>query len=313
MTTGWWTRRAFSCLTRVTMVRRVLRACAAAVVVLGIGLPVAGVTAAGDPVLVGAGDIATCGGSGDSATAALLAGIPGTVFTAGDNAYPDGSLSNYQDCYDPTWGAAFARTRPSLGNHEYATSGAAGYFAYFGSRGGSAGKGYYAYNLGTWRIYVLNSNCSRVGCGATSAQVRWLKADLAANPRRCILAYWHHPLFSSGFHGNIAAVRPFWDALYAARADVVINGHDHDYERFTRQTPSGSRSAHGIMEFVSGTGGAERRPFFTIRANSVSRSSTTFGVLKLTLHPGSYDWQFVPQAGMSFTDGGTGKACTHRA
>jgi hypothetical protein len=274
---------------------------------------VAGVTAAGDPVLVGAGDIATCEGSGDSATAALLAGIPGTVFTAGDNAYPDGSLSNYQDCYDPTWGAAFARTRPSLGNHEYATSGAAGYFAYFGSRGGSAGKGYYAYNLGTWRIYVLNSNCSRVGCGTSSAQVRWLKADLAANPRRCILAYWHHPLFSSGFHGNIAAVRQFWDALYAARADVVINGHDHDYERFSRQTPSGSRSAHGIMEFVSGTGGAERRPFFTIRANSVSRSSTTFGVLKLTLHPGSYDWQFVPQAGMSFADGGTGKACTHRA
>jgi len=295
------------------MLRRLLRACAAAAVVLGIGLPVAGVAAAGDPVLVGAGDIATCGGSGDAATAALLAGIPGTVFTAGDNAYPDGSPANYQDCYDPTWGAAFARTRPSLGNHDYATSGAAGYFGYFGSRGGPAGKGYYAYNLGTWRIYVLNSNCARVGCGATSAQVRWLKADLAANPRRCILAYWHHPLFSSGFHGNTATVRPFWDALYAARADVVINGHDHDYERFSRQTPNGSRSTHGIMEFVAGTGGAERRPFFTIRANSVSRSSTTFGVLKLTLHPGSYDWRFVPQAGMSFTDGGTGKACTRRA
>jgi len=295
------------------MWRSFIRAFAAAAVLLGIGLPVAQVAAAGDPVLVGAGDIATCGGSGDSATAALLAGIPGTVFTAGDNAYPDGSLLNYQDCYDPTWGAAFDRTRPALGNHEYGTAGAAGYFGYFGSRGGREGKGYYAYNLGTWRIYVMNSNCSRIGCGSTSSQVRWLKADLAANPRRCILAYWHHPLFSSGYHGNTAAVRPFWDALYAARADVIINGHDHDYERFSRQTPGGSRSTHGIMEFVAGTGGAERRPFSTLRANSVSRNATTFGVLKLTLHPGSYDWQFVPEAGMTFTDGGTGKACTHRA
>jgi hypothetical protein len=296
------------------MWRRLLGASAAAAVVLAIGLPVAGVAAASDPVLVGAGDIATCTGSGDSATAALLAGIPGTVFTAGDNAYPDGSLANYQDCYDPTWGAELGRTRPALGNHEYGTSGAAGYFAYFGSRGGPAGKGYYAYNLGTWRIYVLNSNCSRIGgCGSTSPEVRWLKADLAAHPRRCILAYWHHPLFSSGFHGNTTAVRPFWDALYAARADVVINGHDHDYERFARQAPNGARSTHGIMEFVAGTGGGERRPFEKIRAHSVSRASTTFGVLKLTLHAGSYDWQFVPEAGMTFTDAGTGKACTHRA
>jgi acid phosphatase type 7 len=295
------------------MWRRLLAALAAAAAILAVGLPVAGVAAAGDPVLVGAGDIATCAGSGDSAIAALLAGIPGTVFTAGDNAYPHGSLAQYESCYDPTWGAALARTRPSLGNHEYETSGAAGYFGYFGARGGPQGKGYYAYNLGSWRIYVLNSNCSKIGCGASSAQVRWLKSDLAANPRRCILAYWHHPRFSSGFHGNTTAVRPFWDALYTARADVVINGHDHDYERFARQAPNGSRSTHGIMEFVAGTGGAEGRPFETIRAHSVSRSSTTFGVLKLTLHAGSFDWQFVPQAGMTFTDAGTGKPCTHRA
>jgi len=296
------------------MWRRLLAASATAAAILAIGLPVTSVAAAGDPVLVGAGDIAVCGGSGDSQTAALLARIPGTVFTAGDNAYPDGTLANYQDCYDPTWGIAFGRTRPSLGNHEYATSGAAGYFGYFGARGGPAGKGYYAYNLGTWRIYVLNSNCSKVGgCGATSPEVRWLKSDLAAHPRRCILAYWHHPLFSSGYHGNNSAVRPFWDALYAARADVVVNGHDHDYERFARQAPGGSRTTHGIIEFVVGTGGAERRPFSTIRAHSVVRNATTFGVLKLTLHAGSFDWQFVPEEGQTFTDTGAGKACTHRA
>jgi hypothetical protein len=294
------------------MWRRLLAAAATALAILAIGLP-ATVAAAGDPVLVGAGDIATCGASGDSATAALLANISGTVFTAGDNAYPSGTLTNYRDCYDPTWGAAFDRTRPAVGNHEYGTSGAAGYFGYFGARGGPTGKGYYAYNLGTWRIYVLNSNCSKVGgCGASSPQVRWLKSDLAAHPRRCILAYWHHPLFSSGFHGNTSAVRPFWDALYTARADVVINGHDHDYERFARQAPGGSRSTHGIMEFVAGTGGAERRPFYTLKAHSVSRSSTTFGVLKLTLHASSYDWQFVPEAGHTFTDTGVGKSCTHR-
>lgn len=295
------------------MWRRLLGLSAAAFTILAIGVPVASVAAAADPILVGAGDIAVCGRTGDSRTASLLANISGTVFTAGDNAYPDGSLAQYQDCYDPTWGAAFARTRPSIGNHEYGTAGAAGYFAYFGTRGGPAGKGYYAYNLGTWRIYVLNSNCSAVGgCDATSSQVKWLKADLAANPRRCILAYWHHPLFSSGFHGNTAAVRPFWDALYAARADVIINGHDHDYERFTRQAPNGSRTLHGIIEFVVGTGGGSLRPFETIKAHSVVRNAGTFGVLKLTLHAGSFDWRFVPEAGKTFTDVKLGKACTHR-
>lgn len=295
------------------MWRRVLGAAAVAVAMLAIGLPVSTVAAAGDPVLVGAGDIAVCGRSGDSRTASLVAGIAGTVFTAGDNAYPDGSLSQYQNCYGPTWGAALARTRPSLGNHEYGTSGAAGYFGYFGARGGPAGKGYYAYNLGAWRIYVLNSNCSKVGgCGATSPQVRWLKWDLAAHPRRCILAYWHHPLFSSGLQGNTTAVRPFWDVLYAARADVVINGHDHDYERFARQAPNGSRTSTGIIEFVVGTGGAERRPFGTIKPHSLARNATTFGVLRLTLHAGSFDWRFVPESGKTFTDAGA-RSCTRRS
>ena len=148
-----------------------------------------------------------------------------------------------------------------------------------------------------------------VGCGATSAQVKWLKADLAANPHRCVLAYWHHPLFSSGAHGNNTSVRAFWDALYAAHADVVINGHDHDYERFARQTPTGAASTNGIREFVVGTGGKELRSFGTIKARSLVRNATTFGVLKLTLHATSYDWRFVPQAGKTFTDSATGAAC----
>ena len=268
------------------------------------------VQATADPVLVGAGDISSCSTAGDTATAKLVAAIPGTVFTAGDNAYESGTLSQFQNCYGPTWGAFKSRTRPSAGNHEYLTAGASGYFTYFGTRGGPVDKGYYAYNLGTWRIYALNSNCAAVGgCGATSAQVKWLKADLAANPRRCVLAYWHHPLFSSGAHGNDTSVRAFWDALYAAHADVVINGHDHDYERFARQTPTGAASTNGIREFVVGTGGKELRPFGTIKPRSLVRNASTFGVLKLTLHATSYDWRFVPQAGKAFTDSATGAAC----
>jgi hypothetical protein len=290
-------------------VRR-LFAFAALLCVAIVGLPIRTVEAAGDPVLVGAGDIASCSSSGDSATARLLAGIAGTVFTAGDNAYNRGTLADFGSCYDPTWGAFKARTRPSPGNHDYETSGASGYFTYFGSRAGSPGKGYYAYNLGTWRIYVLNSNCADVGgCGATSPQTRWLKADLAANPRRCVLAYWHHPLFSSGVHGNNGSLRGFWYALYAAHADVVINGHDHDYERFGRQTPTGIASTKGIREFVVGTGGGSLRDFVTVRPHSRVRNSTTFGVLKLTLHPGSYDWRFVPQSGKTFSDSHTGAPC----
>jgi hypothetical protein len=268
------------------------------------------VGAAGDPVLVGAGDITGCSSSADTATARLVASIAGTVFTAGDNAYDLGSLADYQSCYGPTWGAFRSRTRPTAGNHDYLTAAASGYFGYFGSAAGTPGKGYYAYNLGAWRIYVLNSNCAAVGgCGTTSAQTRWLKADLARYPRRCVLAYWHHPLYSSGYHGNQTSVRAFWDALYIAHADVVINGHDHDYERFARQKPDGTTSTNGIREFVVGTGGRGLRGFARVKHNSLVRNASTFGVLKLTLHATSYDWKFVPQAGKTFTDSGTRAAC----
>lgn len=273
-------------------------------------MPLPTALAGGDPVLVGAGDIASCANAGDTKTARLVQGIPGTVFTAGDNAYPSGTLAQFNACYEPTWGAFKSRTRPSPGNHDYRTAGASGYFSYFGSRAGTAGKGWYAYDLGAWRIYVLNSNCSAAGgCSAASPQTTWLKADLAANPRRCVLAYWHHPLFSSGEHGNNPGVRPFWDALYAAHADVVINGHDHDYERFGRQTPAGAASKTGIRQFVVGTGGAERRPFGSIKPHSLERNAKTFGVLKLTLHAASYDWRFVPQAGKTYTDARIGAPC----
>ena len=263
---------------------------------------------AADPVLVGAGDIAYCRNSGDNRTADLLDAIPGRVFAAGDIAYPDGTKAQFRDCYDPTWGRWRLRTSPAVGNHEYHTSGAAPYWDYFGSRAGQRGKGWYGYDLGTWRIYTLNANCTEVGCGAGSEQEQWLRADLAANPRACVAAVMHEPLFSSGQHGGNPAVRPLWEALDEYGADVVLTGHDHDYERFAPQTPEGVASATGIREFVVGTGGAPLRPFPTVQANSAVREADTHGVLRLTLRAGSYDWLFVPIAGRTFTDSGTG-AC----
>lgn len=259
-----------------------------------------------DPVLVGAGDIASCGSSGDSATAALIRTIPGTVVTLGDNVYPDGSASQFAGCYDPTWGAFRLRTRPAAGNHDYGTANASAYFAYFGRLAGNPRYGFYAYNKGTWRIYVLNSNCSAVGgCDAGSPQESWLRNDLARNPHACVLAYWHHPMFSSGEHGNDAMTRAFWDDLYAAHAELILNGHDHDYERFAPQSPSGVATPRGIREIVVGTGGMSHYGFTTIRSNSQVRNDTTFGVLKVTLHAASYSWQFIPVAGATFRDAGT--------
>src|SRR5215467_4514255 len=262
-------------------------------------------------ILVGAGDIADCKYlSGAEATAKLLDKIPGTVFAAGDLAYPDGSKENFE-CYDKTWGRAKSRTRPSPGNHEFHAAGATPYFEYFGGAAGDPKTGYYSYDLGSWHIIVLNSECKDVGgCEAGSAQERWLRADLSSHPVACTLAYWHKPLFSSGgAHGNDLTVKPLWDALYDANADVVINGHDHDYERFAPQTPDGAPdSVRGIREFVVGTGGKGLRPFKEPKPNSEVRDFAAFGVLKLTLKANGYDWQFLPEEGKTFTDSGTG-AC----
>ena len=210
--------------------------------------------------LVGAGDIASCRSSGDEATAALLAGIEGTVFTAGDNVYDRGTSREFADCYAPTWGRELARTWPAPGNHDYATRGASGYFRYFGSAASDSKKGWYARDLGAWRIYVLNSNCSAIGgCGAGSSEERWLRADLAANPQTCVLAVWHEPRFSSGQHGSSKVTQALWQALEDGGAEIVVNGHDHDYERFAPQTATGAADPTGIVEYIVGTGGATMR------------------------------------------------------
>jgi hypothetical protein len=260
-------------------------------------------------VLVGAGDIADCRDlSGAEATAKLLDAIPGTVMAVGDLAYPDGTKENFE-CYDRTWGRARSRTRAAAGNHEFHLAGATYYFSYFGTSAGNPKTGYYSYELGAWHIIVLNSECLEVGgCGAGSPQEKWLRADLAAHPATCKLAYFHKPLFSSGgTHGDDPQFKAFWEALYQAHADVIVNGHDHDYERFAPQNPSGEADPeHGIREFVVGTGGKNHRPFHAPDANSEVRNADTFGVLKLTLRGRGYDWNFVPEAGKSFTDSGMG-------
>gem|GEM_PF-1206202 len=257
-------------------------------------------------VLAGAGDIADSG-PWDEATALLLETIPGTVFTLGDNAYPEGSEEQFNDYYDPTWGRHKSRTRPSVGNHDYLTLGAAGYYNYFGTSAGDPLEGYYSYDVGDWHIVVLNSECAEVGgCGRTDPQGQWLQADLAANPAACTLAYWHHPRFSSA--GDDLDVQDFWSLLYEAGADVVLNGHIHSYERFALQDPSGVADPdHGIREFVVGTGGSDlSSPPAQSAANSEVQDNSSHGVLKLTLHPAGYDWEFIPVAGDSFTDLGSG-------
>jgi acid phosphatase type 7 len=270
-----------------------------------------GVAAASDPpaVLVGAGDIADCTDlSGAEATAKLLEAIPGTVMAVGDLAYPDGTKENFA-CYDKTWGRVKSRTRPAVGNHEFHSTGATFYFSYFGAAAGDPTKGYFSYDLGAWHIVVLNSECQQIGgCQAGSQEEKWLRSDLTAHPRACTLAYFHKPLFSSGdTHGDAPEFRPFWQALYDAHADIVVNGHDHDYERFAPQNPSGEADpVHGIREFVVGTGGKNHRPFHAPDQNSEVRNADTFGVLKLTLRAHGYDWTFIPEAGKSFTDSGTG-------
>ena len=265
-----------------------------------------------DPVFVGAGDIASCDDlSGAEATAKLIEKIPGTVFAVGDLAYPDGSDENFSKCYDPTWGRFKNRTKPAPGNHEYHSDGASGYAKYFGAQAGDPTKGYYSYDLGTWHIIALNSECAAVGgCDATSPEGKWLQQDLAQHPAACTLAYWHKPLFSSGkAHGNDPEMLPFWQALYQVKATIVINGHDHDYERFAPQDPDGKEDDRsGIREFVVGSGGKNSHRIFApvAKPNSEVRNADTFGVLKLTLHAKSYDWQFVPEAGKTFTDSGSG-------
>jgi hypothetical protein len=266
--------------------------------------------AAGSPVLIGAGDICiTSVIQNARATAALITARPGdVVYTLGDNSNESGTASQYANCYAPTWGTFLNRTHATVGNHDYMTSGAAPYYAYFGAAAGPAGKGYYSYNLANnWHVIVLNAMCSEVGgCGSGSPEETFLRNDLAANAGKHILAMWHIPRFSSGSaHGSNPTYTVWWQDLYNAHADIVLDGHDHDYERFALQNPNGVADPNGVREFVVGTGGAGQRSFGTIQPNSQVRSTGTFGVLQLTLGLHSYSWQFIPIAGKTFTDSGT--------
>lgn len=264
-------------------------------------------------ILVGAGDIADCDRAEDEVTANLLEEIAGTVFTLGDNAYPDGTRANFEACYGPTWGRPDIknRTRPAAGDEDYDTPGAVPYYDYFGDAAGRRTEGYYAYDAGTWRVYVLNSNCASVGgCGDGSAQLTWLEGDLAANRRDCVLAIWHHPYFSSGpSGGGDATVRNFWRVLSEAGAEVALSGHDHVYERFGPQTAEGDPDPQGLVQIVVGTGGADPDRFHTLGPNSLVRERGIFGVLVLRLQPGSYEWEFITVAGREFSD--TGHADCH--
>jgi hypothetical protein len=260
------------------------------------------VVAAGD-IACDPADVDFRGGAGSasrcrqrSTSDLALALEPDAVLLLGDNQYESGKLAAYRASFDPSWGRLGSLLRPAPGNHEYLTPGAAGYFDYFGA---AAGSGRYSFDLGGWHLVSLDSNCAQIGgCGVGSPEETWLRQDLAANAGRCTLAYWHHPRFSSGQHGNDASYTALWQALYDAGADLVLTGHDHDYERFAPQDASGRFDPErGLREFVVGTGGKDQRPFATLRANSQARRSDRLGVLWLRLYSSGYDWRFVGEAG----------------
>jgi hypothetical protein len=272
-------------------------------------------------VLVGAGDIVGCQNpEGAAATAKLIARIPGTVFAAGDLVYDAATLAQFRSCYGGTWGKFKERTRPALGNHEYRTGTGAAYFQYWGAQAGPAGKGYYSYELGSWHVVVLNTNCEAPGlggCAAGSPEEIWLQQELNAHRDACIVAYGHHALFSSGVfrsHAVHPELKRFWEDLYAAHADLVLAGHEHSYERFGPQDPEGRADPErGIREIVVGTGGRSHGPLGFAMANSEVRNMDTYGVLKLTLLSEGYSWEFVPEEGKEFRDSGVGVCHNRRA
>jgi parallel beta-helix repeat protein len=285
--------------------------------------PPVGPPSGGDAILVGAGDIAACGSNGDEAVANVLDGIAGTVFTLGDNVYEDGTAQQFADCYNPSWGRHKARTRPAPGNHDFHVSGGPGYFGYFGDAatplqpGCTSGcKGWYSYNAGSWHVIVLNSECSTSyqACNMSEME-QWLRSDLAANPTACTVAMWHRPVLTIGPHNNDeGSLKPMWRILYDNNVDLVLNGHDHSYARYAplNREADGVDTARGIRQIVAGTGGkgltTSTRTSSTPGLEVWQDASTanTLGVLKLTLRSGSFDWQFVPVAGKSFTDTGSG-------
>jgi 3',5'-cyclic AMP phosphodiesterase CpdA len=251
-----------------------------------------------DPVVqvIAAGDIASCKDEGDETTAQLVEGLEGTVLALGDLAYDRGTREEFRDCYGPSWGRFRDRTYPVPGNHEYASPGAAGYFEFFGERAGKPEEGWYSFDLGGWHIVALNSNCAGVGCSPGSPQESWLRSDLASNTTSCTLAYWHHPRFTSGkTHGNNTSVTPLWDALHQSGAEVVLSGHEHNYERFSPLDPAGNpEPVRGMRQFVVGTGGRSLYPIESVKPGSEAHNDEVHGVLMLTLKRASYRWEFLP-------------------
>ena len=263
-----------------------------------------------DPVVLIAGDVAQCDVPGAQLTGQLINSLPAAVvLVVGDVAYPSGTLEQFAHCYEPAWGAFKARTYPAPGNHDYRTPGAKGYFDYFGARAGDRNKGYYSFDIGQWHVVSLNSNRE---LERGSPQMAWLKADLKQHRQTCVLAYWHHPRFSSGPHGDNTRVQALWALLYQQGVSVVVTGHDHDYERFTPMNASGEPDAiRGIRSFVAGTGGAHHYLLGQRHPLSVVWHGDSWGVLKLTLGAHSYAWEFLPVGGSDFHDAGSAQ-CVQR-
>jgi hypothetical protein len=263
--------------------------------------------------VLAAGDVASCDTETDEQTARLLDQQPGTVLVLGDTAYDDGTAEEFRQCYAPTWGRHRHRSRPVPGNHDYGDDDAgddraSGYFDYFGAAAGTEGEGWYSFDLGSWHLIALNSNCKKIGgCQAGSAQETWLRADLAANSARCTLAYWHHPFATSGKkHGGAEAMAPLWRALFEHGADVILSGHEHQYERFAPLDAYGRPApAGGMRQFVVGTGGGEEfYKFDDPQPGSEFRDNDTYGVLRLSLLEGTYEWAFLPAGGKGASDHG---------
>ena len=283
----------------------------AALVVTGGG---ADESAAGpDIVLLAAGDIAECDHQGDEATARIVEEYPdATVATLGDNAYESGTAAEFEACYGPSWGRFKDRTRPATGNHDHSTENAQGYWDYYGARGGPYDRYYYSYDLGLWHVVVLNSDCWRVGgCEVDDPQIQWLRRDLQRHQSLCTLAYWHRPPFSSGRYGDpkdTDRVRPLWETVQEGGVDLVLTGHEHSYERFDPMDAEGNADRQaGTRLIIAGTGGGNLRPFPNPPLPTTAvRNAETWGVLRLTLRPAGYDWSFLPVAGETFTDAGSG-------
>jgi len=279
-----------------------------AVLVAAATLWPAATAGAAAPIVAAAGDIACAPGDPVTPTTChqmqtsnLFVGNPAitAVLPLGDEQYEDGLLSEFQNSYDLSWGRALGKSHPVPGNHEYASgSNGNGYFAYFGARAGTAGRGWYSFNVGQWHLIALNANCTHVGgCGASSPQMTFLKNDLAKHHPACTLAFWHQARFSSGPQGNVVAMDAIWKVLYSHHVDVVLSGHDHIYERYALQTPAQAKDPkHGIREFVVGTGGRSLDPFTGPFTNGQFRQRSQFGILKLTLHPHRYEWRYVSAA-----------------